>query len=220
MAIIAYLDDVDPTQGSRRGITFDVSQAGPIAKRRASPTNPQTEQRNEYRKIIRAANNFFWALTSGQKTRWINFAAMAGITGPGGDTGIQAACAAFFSCAVNAFIADAEFPANPGPPPPIAGVTMTDLIHIDKDTVRATFFPSPAPAAHRIYIRQALPGPGVRRWGPADGYIAQYSDHAPNSPFDFTTKFAHLTGWHGRYWLGTQNHEGGRSTETQFDISS
>ena len=220
MAIIAYLDDVDPIQGSRRGITFDVSQAGPIAKRRASPTNPQTQQRNEYRKILRAANNFFWALSFGQKINWTVYASNAGITGPYGSLSVQRACAAFFSCAINAFIADGEFPINPGPPPPIVGVTVSDLVRIDKDTVRATFFPSPAAPAHRLYIRQALPGPGVRRWGPADGYIAQYSDHAPNSPFDFTTKFTHLTGWHGRYWVGTQNHQGGRTVETQFDISS
>lgn len=218
MAIIDYLDGVDPIQGSRRGVTFDVSQAGPIAKRRASPINPQSESRNEYRKILRAANNFFWALNSGQKTLWQTFAGLAGITGPGGDNGIQAACAAFFSCAVNAFVADGEFPSVPGPPPPIVGVTVSDLVRIDKDTVRATFTPSPAAAAHRLYVRQALPGPGYRRWGPADGYIAEYSGHAPNSPLDFTTKFQHLTGWHGRYWVGTQNHEGGRSTEVLFEL--
>lgn len=218
MAIIEYLDGVDPIQGSRRGVTFDVSQAGPIAKRRASPINPSTTPRNEYRLLLKAANQFYWDLTFGQHILWRVFAANAGIFGPYGSTGPQRGCAAFFSCALNAFIADGEFPANPGPPPPIVGVTVSSLIRIDKDTVRATFFPSPAAAAHRLYIRQALPGPGNRRWGPADGYIAEYSAHAPNSPTDFTTKFPHLAGWNGRYWVGTQNHQGGRSTETEFNL--
>ncbi len=218
MAVIVYLDGVDPIQGSRMGLTFDVSQGGHIVKRKAIPINPQTDSRNEYRLLLRAANNFFWALNLGQRNLWTNFADLAGITGPHGMGGHQAGCAGFFSCAINAFMADGEFPPAPGPVPPVIGVTVNSLVRIDKDTVRATFFPSPAAAAHRLYIRQALPGPGYRRWGPADGYIAKYSDHAPNSPLDLDTKFQHLTGWHGRYWVGTQNHQGGRSVETLFEL--
>ncbi len=218
MATIVFLDGVDVIKGSRKGLTFDVCQSGNYVKRRPSPINSQTNDRMVTRRNLKEANDFFWALNAGQKTRWITFAAAADITGPYGAGGVQAACAAFFSCAINAFNADGEFPANPGPPPPIVGVTVSDLVRIDKDTVRATFFPSPAAAAHRLYLRQALPGPGVRRWSAADGYIAQYSGHAPNSPLDFTTKFSHLTGWNGRYWVGSQNHQGGRSVETQFDL--
>ena len=140
------------------------------------------------------------------------------ITGPYGMTGTMQANAGFFACALNAKTAGDGFPTIPGPAIPIAGVTFTALTWIDKDTLRATFNPSPAGATNRIYLRQALPGPGVRRWAPIDGYIAEYSALNPNSTFDFTTKFQHLSGWHGRYWLGTQNTSGGRSVETLFDL--
>lgn len=170
------------------------------------------------RRNLYNANNFFWALNAGQKILWQTFAAASGITGPYGSTGVQQACAGFFACALNAFTAGDGFPVAPGVPTPIISVPFTGLTRIDKDTVRATFFPAPIGAQRRIYLRQALPGPGVRRWSAADGYIAEYSATNANSPFDFTTKFQHLTGWHGRYWLGTQNLFGGRSVETEFDL--
>lgn len=218
MATIVFLDDVDEFSGSRLGVTFDKSQAGPYVKKRPSPVNPDTNLRNQYRSILKDANTFFWALNIGQKNLWEIFAAASGITGPWGQTKTQQACAGFFACAVNAFFAGDGFPVAPGPPLPIGGVTFTALARIDKDTVRATFNPSPAGAQKRIYLRQAIPGPGVRRWSAADGYIADVSAINPNSTFDFTTKFQHLAGWHGRYWVGTQNIFGGRAIETLFDL--
>lgn len=218
MATIVFLDGIDEIAGSRQGVTFDKSQAGPYAKKRPSPINSHSNARSLNRKIIKDANTFFWALNAGQKNLWRGFAASSGITGPYGMTGIQQACAGFFACAINSHVAGDSFPTVPGPPNPIVGVTFSALTRIDKDTVRATFNPSPAGASKRIYLRQALPGPGVRRWAPIDGYIASYSAINPNSTQDLTTKFQHLTGWKGRYWLGTQNTFGGRSTETLFDL--
>ncbi len=218
MAIIAFLDGVDPITGSRRGVTFDVSQAGPIAKRRPSPINSLTNLRMEYRLILKQANQFFWDLNAGQKILWDTFANLAGIAGPWGMTKNQRACAAFFSCAVNAYYAGDGFPVAPGPVPPIVAPAVSALARIDKDTVRATFFPTPAGAQLRIYLRQAFPGPGVRRWSKYDGYISEYSAANPNSTFDFNTKFQHLAGWHGRYWVGFQNLQGGRATEVEFDL--
>ena len=218
MAVIVYNEEVDPIQGTRQGLTFDVSQAGHIVKRKATPINPQSNVRNEYRSILYRANKFYWELTIGQRNLWTIFAANSGITGPWGQTKHQQGCAGFFACAVNAFFAGDGFPVAPGPPLPIVGVTFTNLIRSDKDTVRAPFNPSPAGAINRIYVRQSLPGPGVKRWGPADGYISEYSAVNPNSTFDFTTKFQHLDTWNGRYWLGTQSTFGGRATETLFEL--
>lgn len=218
MATIVFSDGVDKIAGSRQGVTFDKSQAGPYAKKRPSPINSQSNAKMLNRKILRDANTFFWALNAGQKNLWRIFAANSGITGPYGMTGVQQGCAGFFACAINAFTAGNGFPTVPGPPTPIVGVTFTALTWIDKDTVRATFNPSPAGAGKRIYLRQALPGPGIRRWSAVDGYIGDYSPTNPNSTFDFTTKFQHLLGWSGRYWLGTQNTFGGRAVETLFDL--
>ncbi len=103
---------------------------------------------------------------------------------------------------------------TPRLPPP----TWQTFTRIDTDTVRATFIPSANWNQKRIYLRQALPGPGVRRWCPADGYVVSYSPPNPNSPFDFTVKFQHLAGWHGRYWTGTQRLCGCRSAEELWDL--
>lgn len=218
MATIVFADGVDVIKGSRSGLTFDISQAGNYVKKRPFPINRLTNPRMLLRRNLKAANDFFWALTAAQKNLWRAFAAASGITGPYGMTGILQANAGFFACAIVANDAGDGFPTVPGPPNPIGGVTFTALTWIDKDTVRATFNPSPAGANNHIYLRQALPGPGVRRWSAADGYIAQYSALNPNSTFDFTIKFQHLSGWHGRYWLGTQNTSGGRAVETLFDL--
>ena len=218
MATIVFDDPAEEFAGSRRGLTFDKSQAGPYVKKRPSPVDHHTNPRMLLRRNLKAANQFFWNLNAGQKNLWEIFAAASGITGPYGQTKLQQACAGFFACAITANDAGDGFPIVPGPPNPIGGVTFTNLTVIDKDTIRATFNPSPAGAAKRVYLRQALPGPGVRRWSPADGYIAQYSGLNPNSTFDFTTKFQHLIGWHGRYWCGTQNTFGGRAVETLFDL--
>ncbi len=220
MATIVFADGVAEIKGSRRGLTFDVSQAGNYVKKRPSPINSQTNDRMITRRNLKEANAFFWALMMGQKILWTTFATNAGITGPYGSAGLQRGCAGFFSCAMNARAAEDPFPVAPGAVPPIVGPTITALVRIDKNTIRATFNPSPIGAQKRIYLRQALPGPGVRRWSAADGYIAEYSPTNANSTFDFTPKFSHLTGWFGRYWVGTQNIQGGRSVETQFDITS
>ncbi len=220
MATIVFEDPDDEFTGSIQGVTFSISQAGHYVKRKPSPINPQPTARMKNRLIVRESYEFFKNLNSGQKSLWATFAAMSGITGPGGRGGVNAAFAGFVSCAINARSAGDAYPAIPGPPVPIAGPTFTALDRIDQDTVRATFNPSPTGSQKHIYLRQALPGPGVRRWDPANGYIAEFSPHNSNSPFDFTLKFTHKTGWTGRYWLGFQNEFGGRSVETQFDIAS
>lgn len=218
MATIVFDDPAAEFAGSRRGLTFDKSQAGAYVKKRPSPINHQTTPRMQTRLWLKEANQFFWDLNMGQKTLWEVFAAASGITGPYGATGVQQACAGFFACALNAQATGDGYPTAPGPPVPIVGVTFTALVRIDKDTVRATFNPSPIGGQKHIYLRQALPGPGIRRWSAADGYIAEYSIHNVNSPHDFTTKFQHLAGWNGRYWCSTQNDFGGRAVEAQFDL--
>lgn len=218
MATIVYADGVDPIQGSRRGLTFDKSQAGPYVKKRPSPINRQTNPRMHLRRNLKAVNEAYWALNMGQKALWTNFAQMSGIGGPWGMLKTQQGCAGYFACALNAITAGDGLPVAPGPPLPIAAPTVSALIRIDKDTVRATFFPAPAGAFLRIFLRQAIPGPGVRRWGKIDGYIAEYSALNPNSTIDLSTKFQHLAGWNGRYWVGFQNTTGGRSTEVLFEI--
>lgn len=220
MATLVYDDPADEINGSRKGLTFSKTQAGTSVKRKPTPINPQPTDRMQNRLIVREAYEFFKNLNMGQKNLWEIFAAASGITGPRGATGPQAAYAAFISCAINNRAATHPYPTVPGPPTPIIGVNFTALVRIDQTTVRATFNPSPIGGTKHIYLRQALPGPGVRRWDHPNGYIAEYSAHNVNSPFDFTLKFDHLIGWHGRYWCSTQNEFGGRAIETQFDISS
>jgi len=218
MATIVFLDGIDPITGSRQGVTFDVSQAGAIAKRRPSPVNHQTNLRMKIRALLKATNEYFWNLTALQKRAWRTWAWTNDIDGPWHFYGNQKACAAFFTVELTARIAGDPFYPNPPGNLPLPGVTFTNLTRIDKDTIRATFNPSPAGANDRIYLRQALPGPGYRRWSVYDGYIAQTSPLNPNSPFDFTTHFQHLAGWHGRYWTGTQENTGRRSDEDLWDL--
>ncbi|MBA7695237.1 hypothetical protein ES703_103859 [subsurface metagenome] len=142
---------------------------------------------------------------------WANWAQANDIPGPWGMRKHQQGCAGFFTVVLNARIAGDPFYPNPPGNLPLPGVTFTNLARIDKDTIRATFNPSPAGPNNRIYLRQGRPGPGYRRWSVYDGYIAQISPLNPNSPFDFTTHFQHLAGWHGRYWTGTQENTGRRS---------
>lgn len=218
MATIVFLDGIAPITGSRRGITFDVSQAGSIAKRKPSPVNHQTTHRMKIRALLKATNEYYWNLTYTQKRNWGFWAVANEIPGPYQATGFQAGCAGFFSVELNARIAGDPFYPNPPGNLPLPGVTFTNLERIDKDTIRATFNPSPAGADDRIYLRQTLPGPGVRRWSVYDGYIAGTSPLNPNSPYDFTTHFQHLAGWHCRYWTGTQEDTGRRSDENLWDL--
>ena len=218
MATIVFLDGIDEIIGSRRGITFDRSQAGNYAKKRPSPTNPHTNSRSKLRLILKEVNTYFWALPPAKKTLWSTWAAANNISGPWGMLKDQQACAAFFTVALNARLAGYPLYQNPPGNLPAPGVTFTNLTRIDKDTVRATFNPSPSGAWRYLYLRQALPGPGVRRWSTADGYIAEYTAQNVNSPYDFTTKFQHLAGWHCRYWCGSQYPKGNRSIETMFDL--
>ena len=173
MATINYLDGIDPIQGSRRGLTFDVSQAGPTVKRRPSPINHQTDARMNLRLILKQANQFFWNLTAGQKTAWANLAHASGVTGPYGMRGVQAGCAMFFKLQINNYLAGDGFYANHPPHNPIIPPTWLTLTRINTTTIRVTFNPSAAWISKHIYLRQGLPGPGVRRWSPADGYIAE-----------------------------------------------
>lgn len=218
MANIVFLDGVDEIIGSRRGLTFDHSQAGNYVKKRPSPINHQTTARMKLRSILKEANAYYWNLNAGQRTAWATWAQANGIGGPWGMRKHQQGCAGFFTVQLNARIAGDTFYPNPPGNLPLPGPTFTALTRIDKDTIRATFNPSPAGAANRIYLRQGLPGPGHRNWKPIDGYIAQTSPLNPNSPFDFTTHFQHLTGWHGRYWTGTQENTGRRSDEDLWDL--
>ncbi len=218
MATIVFLDGIAPITGSRRGVTFDVSQAGSIAKRKPSPVNHQTNHRMKIRTLLKATNEYFWNLTHVQRVAWAGWAAANEITGPYFANGFQAACAGFFTVELNARIAGDPFYPNPPRNLPLPGVTFTNLTRINKDTIRATFNPSPAGANDRIYLRQTLPGPGYRRWSVYDGYIAETSPLNPNSPFDFTTHFQHLAGWNCRYWTGTQENTGRRSDEDLWDL--
>lgn len=218
MATIVFLDGVDPIAGSRQGVTFDKSQAGPYAKKRPSPTNPQTQARNKLRAILKEANAYFWNLTWNQKNAWHLWADANGITGPYGCSGFQAACAGFFTVQLNARLAaDPHYIIPPGNLP-LAGVTFTNLTWIAAGIIRADFNPSPAGANNRVFLRQALPGPGYRRWSKADGYIAEVSGLNQTSPMFFTPKFLHWPGWNGRYWTGTQETTGRRSTEDLWDL--
>lgn len=218
MATIVFLNGIDPITGSRRGVTFDVSQAGSIAKRKPSPVNHQTNHRMKIRALLKATNEYFWNLTNQQQLDWGWWAVLNGIRGPYGARLWQAGCAGFFAVELNARIAGDPFYPNPPGNLPLPGVTFTNLVRLDKDTVRATFNPSPAGILNRIYLRQGKPGPGVRRWSVYDGYIAEVSPLNPASPYDFTTHFQQPIGWHGRYWTGTQEDTGRRSAEDLWDI--
>ena len=218
MATIVFLPTVDTIKGSRRGVTFDKSQAGPYAKKRPCPINRQTTDRQTTRAILKDTNKFFWNLSSAQRTAWTAWGIFNGITGPYGSSGHQRACAAFFAVQLNARIAGDSYYIPPPGNLPLPGVTFTALIRIDKDTIRATFNPSPAGVTNRIFLRQTLPGPGIRRWDIGDGYIADYSGLNPTSPYDFTTHFQHLTSWHCRYWTSTQENTGRRATELLWDL--
>jgi len=126
--------------------------------------------------------------------------------------------AGFISVQVNARLAGDSFyviPPDIEPPEPL---DFTDLIRIDKDTIRATFNPSPAGPDHRIFLRQTLPTPGAPTGDQTNGYIAEVSALNPASPYDFTTHFQHLAGWHCRYWTGTQEDTGRRSDEDLWDL--
>lgn len=218
MANIVFLPGIAEIIGSRRGLTFDKAQAGNYVKKRPSPINPSTTPRAHLRRILKDANAYFWKMTPAQKTAWAAWAQTNGITGPYGMRKDQQACAGFFTVQINAALAGDSFYTTPPANLPLAGVTFTNLQRINSTTIRATFNPSPAGASNRIYLRQAIPGPGVRRWSAGDGYIAERSPTNPTSPYDFTPHFEHLAGWHGRYWTGTQETTGRRSTETKFDL--
>lgn len=218
MATIVFLDGVDEIIGSRQGLTFDKSQAGNYVKKKPSPINHQTTDRMKLRTLLKATNEYFWNLTNNQQLAWGTWAIANGITGPYGQKKNQAGCAGFFAVQLNARLAGDPFYPNPPGNLPLHGVDFTSLLRINKDTIRATFNPSPAGAANRIYLRQGLPGPGYRRWSRADGYIAERSALNPTSPYDFQTHFQHLAGWNCRYWTGTQEDTGRRSTELLWDL--
>ncbi|MBA7687107.1 hypothetical protein ES703_95567 [subsurface metagenome] len=218
MATIVFLEDVIPIVGCRRGVHFDCSQAGPFASKRSSPINHQTNDRMKLRTILKATNAYYWKLNNVQQLAWGVWAIANGITGPWGMAKHQAGCAGFFALQLNARLAGDPFYPNPPGNIPIPGVTFTNLQRIDKDTIRATFNPSPSGLVNRIYLRQALPGPGVRRWSKADGYIAERSAFNVVSPYDFTTHFQHLAAWNCRYWTGTQEDTGRRSTEDLWTL--
>ena len=218
MATIVFLDGIDEIKGHRKGIQFDISQAGNIAKKRTCAVNRQTNLRMKVRSLLKATNKYFWNLAPWKWVAWHNWAVNNGIADDWGNAHTQRACAAFFSVELNARLAgDPSYDLPPGNLP-LGGVTFTNLVRIDNHTIRATFNPTPAGAANRIFLRQSLPGPGHKNWKAVDGYIAEISDLNPVSPYDFTTHFQHLAGWHGRYWTGTQEDTGRRSTEDLWSL--
>jgi len=218
MATIVFAQDVDPIHGSRSGNTFSTGQAGPYVKRRPSPINPGHTHRLTNRSILSAAGKYYWPLTNAQKKPWIAWALRQGYTPPFTDAWYQLGYAGFCHVEVNARIAGDPFYLVPPADLPHIGVTFTNLTRIDKNTIRATFNPSPAGPTNRIFLRQTLPTPGVRNWDVANGYIAEISALNPTSPHDFTTHFQHAPGAHCRYWTGTQENTGRRSTEDRWDL--
>lgn len=218
MATIVFADGVDEIIGSRKGLTFDRSQAGNYVKKKPAPINHQTTDRMKLRTLLKETNAYFWNMPFAQRRDWEWVAGWNGITGPYGTPGQQAGCALFFKLLLNARLAGDPFYVFPPSPITITGVNFTALTRINKDTIRATFNPSPAGANDRIYLRQGLPGPGIRRWEKIDGYITERSNLNPTSPYDFTTHFQHLIGWNCRYWTGTQENTGRRSTEDLWDL--
>jgi hypothetical protein len=218
MATIVFLHGVDVIKGHRKGVSFDIGQAGHIVKKRSSPINHQTNLRMKIRTLLRTTNQYFWNLPHGVRINWGFWADGNGIHGPYDAWMEQGGCAGFFTVELNARIAGDPFYPNPPGNLPLNGVTFTDLTRIDKDTIRATFNPSPTGANNRIFLRQTLPGPGYRRWSKVDGYIAEISAKNVASPHDFTTHFQHLAGWHCRYWTGTQENTGRRSDEDLWDL--
>ncbi|MBA7692131.1 hypothetical protein ES703_100689 [subsurface metagenome] len=218
MATIVFLEEQDEIIGSIKGLTFDRSQAGNYVKKRPSPINHQTNDRMKLRALLKETNAYYWTLTPEQMWNWAIWTANNVSLPPFGMDQRIAGCYGFFTVELNARIAGDPFYPNPPGPLPLPGVTFTNLARIDKDTIRATFNPSPAGADDRIFLRQTLPGPGVRRWSAADGYIAEVSGLNPASPYDFTTHFQQLAGWHCRYWTGTQQDTGRRSDEDLWDL--
>ena len=218
MATIVFLEAQDEIIGSIKGLTFDKCQSGNYVKKRPSPINHQTTDRMHLRSLLKATNDFFTNLTDAQKNAWTIWTANNVSLPPFGMDFRIAGCYGFFAVQLNARLAGDPYYIVPPGPLPLPGVTFTNLVRIDKDTIRATFNPSPAGANDRIYLRQALPGPGVRRWSRADGYTAERSPLNPASPYDFTTHFQHLAGWHCRYWTATQEDTGRRSTEDLWDL--
>lgn len=218
MATIVFTDPADEFAGSIRGLTFDKSQAGPYVKRRPAPVNHQTNKREKTWALIRTANTYFWAMTNAQKTAWSNWAAANSIGGPWGSTGHQRGYAGFFTVQLNASIAGDPLYIPPPGNLPLIGVTFTSLTRISDTITRADFNPSPAGTNNRVFLRQALPGPGVKRWAKGDGYIAQISGLNPTSPIFFLNHFPLRPTWHGRYWTGTQENTGRRSAEDLWDL--
>lgn len=220
MAIISYLDGVDTTRNSRKGTTYDTSQAGPIVKRRPSPTNPSRNTRNLYKTYLQTANSYFWKLTWSQKLWWAVEAGINGIEGPFHMAGDHAANAAFIFLQVNVLAAGDSLYANAPGGMSIYTPSWGTVSRIDDNTIQVAFTPLASWGDYRIYLRQALPGPGYRRWARIDSFMCSYSERSPSSPHDFTTHFPHLTGWNCRYWLGCQHYTGYRSAETLIDLSA
>lgn len=220
MAIISPLEGIELYMNSIKGCTFDTSQAGPIVKRRPSPTNPGTNTRNKYKAILQTVNNYFWQLTWSQKLWWAVEAGINGIEAPFGGGGDLAANACFIFLQVNVMAAGDSLYANAPGGMTITTPTWGTVTRQDDHTIRVAFTPLASWSDYRIYLRQALPGPGYRRWARIDSFMCEYSERSPSSPHDFTTHFPHLTGWNGRYWLGCQHYTGYRSAETLIDISA
>lgn len=218
MATLVFFPEVDPIADSRQGVTFSTGPAGTYAKRRPAPINRQTTHRQNTRAILSAAGKYFWSLPNGLKKLWANWGNANGITKPFPKGVYQLANAAFLCVEVPAKIAGDPFYATPPGNLPLTGVTFLTLTRINNNTIRATFSPSPAGTYHRICLRQAIPGPGVRRTEIQNGYLCEPSGLNPTSPHDFTTHFQHLSGWHCRYWVTTQETTGRRSLEAEFDL--
>lgn len=216
MATIDFLDGIDPITGSRRGVTFDVSQAGPTAKKRPAPVNTQTNRRLELRSIMHATNQYYWNLTPAQKAAWSAWGAANGITGPYGCAGVQRGCAAYFKLLIRARMAGDPFYNNPPNGIPVAGVTITNLIRIDENTIRTTFNPSPAGANNRVGMMQTIPRAAAAGSFCEFPWCDGFTGLNGTSPHDFTPYFTHRAGLQVIYRIGTQDVWGRRSTLDEY----
>lgn len=218
MAIIIFDEEIDPITGTILGNTFSNSQAGPTVRRKSVPNQPDTARRNLNNILLQQIGKFFWPLTNTQKILWLRWAQRNGVPLPFPNGLYQQAYAAYLKCLVPARMAGDPLYTTPPPDLPYAGVTFNTLDHIDKDTIRATFTPSPAGSTRRIFLAQTLPTAGQENRTRVEATIAEISAPNVTSPYDFTTRFQHLTGWTGQYFTGSQDLFGRRSSEDNWNL--
>jgi len=218
MATIVFDEEIDPLVDSLLGITFGKSQAGDSIRRKSGPCVPNSDRRSFNWTILARIMINWKSMNATQQRTWGVWAGNNGISAPFGRGIFQQGYAAMLFVQVQAAMAGHVLYTNPPPNLPYMGVNFTNLVRIDKDTIRATFNPSPSGGFRHPYLRQTLPTPGRTDPTVADSYVADIADHNVTSPHDFSTRFQHLAGWHARYFTGSQDHLERRSTEDQWDL--